>query len=332
MAFVHSLHVVGSHGQLVCLWSASSLAMLLALLLHPRVAHPLETAGKWIAPAPQKQGQTCGWGCTSCPCATWATPACPSPLGMSTLANGAACQFEHRACRPTVRLSSLCSSLQHPHGSCFLSVLFEVLPWEAQQIPQGCGSPGSQIPNPLPFTDPPRARVLPQHLFITPGAGQAVWFGIKLSLAGLLPATTVAHGPLISHDRPFPRALGAGLPSLAPEGVCPRMGVGGRQQHQLGLIIQYVPRSWVGWAVVAGDGAGSREIALGWMHRGNLCRESWGRGKMLGLLGMVAMGKPEYQIPRKRKLLCDQLSMGRDARSAHQHCKMCLEAPKHFWG
>lgn len=154
------------------------------------------------------------------------------------------------------------------------------MPWEAQQIPWGCGSPGSQIPNPVPFPDPPRTRALPQHLFITPRAGQAVWFGIKRSLAGLLPATTVARGCLISHDRPFARALGAGLPSVAPEGVCPGMGVGGRLRHQLGLIIQDVPRSWVGRAAVAGDGAGSREIGLGWMCRGNACGETWGEGKM----------------------------------------------------
>lgn len=109
-------------------------------------------------------------------------------------------------------LSSLCPSLQPPRGSCFLLVLFGVLPWEAQQIPRGCGSPGSQIPNPLPFPDPPRARVLPQHLFITPGAGQAVWFGIKCSLAGLLPATAVARSGLISHDRPFQEPWELGCP------------------------------------------------------------------------------------------------------------------------
>lgn len=34
---------------------------------------------------------------------------------------------------------------------------------------------------------------------------------------------------LISQDKLFPRALGAGLPTLAPEGVCLGMGVGGRQ-------------------------------------------------------------------------------------------------------
>lgn len=276
-----------------------------------------------------------GWGLTSCP---------HPPGEEGDLCHPGQLQHGHHgpdhmmstrdslSIKPTIQLaalSSLCPSLQPPRGSCFLSVLFGVLPWEAQQILQGCGSPGSQIPNPLPFPDPPRARALPQHLFITPGAGQAVWFGIKHSLAGLLPATTVAHGCLISHDRPFPRALGAGLPSLAPEGVCPGMGVGGRQQHQPGLIIQDVPRSWVGRVAVAGDGAGSREIAPGWMRRGNLCWESWGREQ---LLGTVATGKSGYQIPSRRKLLRNQLSLRRGTKSALQHAKKCSEAPKHFGG
>lgn len=87
-------------------------------------------------------------------------------------------------------------------------------------------------------------------------ASASVWFGIKLGLAGQLPVTTVARGSLISHDRPFPRALGAGLPTLVPEGVCPGMGVGGSQQHQPGLIIQDVQRRWVGWDGVAALEAG----------------------------------------------------------------------------
>lgn len=343
MAFLHSPHVVGSRRHLsVCLWSpAWSCEMLLALLWHPRFAHPLEMAGKGTAPAPRRQGQTGGWGPTSCPRPLGRRGICTTlrRSSMATMAQTTWCPPRPTEPRVTLSiepaiqpaaLSSLCPSLQLPPGSCFLPVLFGVLPWEAQQIPQGCGSPGSQIPNPLPFPDPPRARALPQHLFITPGAGQAVWFGIKRSLAGLLPATAVARGRLISHRRPFPRALGAGLPSLAPEGVCPGMGVGGRQQHQPGLIIQDVPRSWVGRAaVVAGDGAGSGEIARGWMRRGNACRESWGGEQMLGT---VAAGEPGYQIPSRRKLLCNRLNLGSSTKYAPQHSKMCSEAPKHFGG
>lgn len=66
----------------------------------------------------------------------------------------------HWAHHPAGSLSSLCPSLQPPQGSCFLPGLFGVLPWEAQQIPRGCGSPGSQIPNALLFPDPPRAKSL----------------------------------------------------------------------------------------------------------------------------------------------------------------------------
>lgn len=106
------------------------------------------------------------------------------------------------------------------------------------------------------------------------------------------------------------------------------MGVGGRQQHQSGLIIQDVLRSWAGRAAVAGDGAGSREIAPGWMRRGNMCGEL-GRRKMLGLLGTVAAGKSGYQIPSRIKLLCNRMSLGRGTKSALQDL---LKGPKRFGG
>lgn len=119
---------------------------------------------------------------------------CVQPHGpdhmMSTLANLAPRQFKSRAHHPALfPLSHPCSRPRQllPSGAIWGVAV------GGSADSRGCGSPGSQIPNPLLFPDPPRARALPQHLFITPGAGWAVWFGIKQSLAGLLPATTVAH-------------------------------------------------------------------------------------------------------------------------------------------
>lgn len=236
---------------------------------------------------------------------------------------------------PTIQLdalSSLCPSLQPPQGSCFLPVLFGLLLWEAQQIPRGCGSPGSQIPNPLPFPDPPRARPLPQHLFITPGAGQAVWFGIKLSLAGLLPATAVARGRLISHDRPFSKSPGSWAALTGPRRRMPGDGCGRKTATPAGFNHPGCAEELGGtgcngrrrrWK----QGDSSRLDAPWEPVRGEL-----GRRADAGLLGMVAAGKSGCQIPSRRKLLCNWLSLGRGTKSAPQHSKMYSEAPKHFEG
>lgn len=160
--FLHSWCIMRSQEPLsLCLSSLVwSFAMLFASLSHPTIGNG---NGKMGCSSTLKTGVS-EWGVTWCPhppgqfqsghhglshTLAWPAEPCVSVRGPY-----------HWAHHPAGSLSSLCPSLKPPQGSCFLPGLFGVLPWEAQQIPRGCGSPGSQIPNALLFPDPPRAKSL----------------------------------------------------------------------------------------------------------------------------------------------------------------------------
>lgn len=110
----------------------------------------------------------------------------------------------------------------------------------------------------------PEPRALPQHLFITPELGQAVWFGIKRGLAGLLPATTVAHCCLSSMTEPFQKPWELGCPHW-PQKACALHGCGRKTATPAGFNHAGCAGELGGMAAVAGAGAGSREIAWEWM-------------------------------------------------------------------
>lgn len=142
-------------------------------------------------------------------------------------------------------------------GSCFLPALFGVLPWEAQQIPQGCGSPGSQIPNPHPFPDPPCLSIClvwdkAWSGKATPCHHSGTWFPY-------LPGQTLSKSP------------GSWAAHTGPRRCMPGDGCGRKTATPAGFNHPGCAEDMggIGW----GGSAGSREIAPGWMFYGNVCRE-----------------------------------------------------------
>lgn len=85
----------------------------------------------------------------------------------------------------------------------------------------------------------------------------------------------------------------------------------------------------MGWAVVAGNGAGSREIAWGWMHRG---KSMWGeQGRRAGA-GHGGCREVWVSNPRQKKAPLQLPELGKGTKSEPQHSQMCLVAPKYFRG